>query len=149
MEGVAVSAGHFLRYWHPTSGQEIARTISDVAEVVHAADVATDTYRQAKVSYLPGISIWRGVDVPENALGLGIASDGWAIIHTDEEYWQTITRSSRELDGVLRMVRFDDSVEVPGVSFIDRDLAVEVVAYWLATGDILESVRFSDDLISH
>ncbi|MBR7838842.1 hypothetical protein KDL01_36585 [Actinospica durhamensis] len=77
---------------------------------------------------------------------MGIAPDGWAVIHTDEGFGQQVTRGSCEPDGTLRGACFDDMLEVPGVCFIAEDLAVAAVAHWIESGEALPRAGFSYDL---
>lgn len=148
MEPAAVRGSHYLRYWHPTTNEETGYEVAGVSDVVAAAELVAGAYREAHVDYLPGIALWRGADVPQNALGIGIAADGWAIVHTDEEFFQQVTRSSRKPDGIRRNVQFDEFLEIPSVCFIAEESAVETVAHWMATGELLDSAGFSDDLFS-
>ncbi|MBA9007272.1 hypothetical protein [Thermomonospora cellulosilytica] len=147
MDGVGGS--HYLRYWHPTSREENGCEVCSVADVAEKVRQAEEAYRQAWVDYLPGVSIWREADVPEDSLSLGAAPDGWAIVHTDSEFLQMATRSGSEPDGVLRRVQFDDFLEIPNVCFIDKNLAVEVIALWMTSGELMDEVGFSDDLFSY
>lgn len=148
MDGAAVTEGYYLRYWEPTTRKETGQHVRSVGEVAKVADLIGEAYRQAEVAYLPGLALWRGVEEPENSLSLGIAPDGWAIVHTSEEFLQTVTRGSREPDGVRRPVQFDDFLEIPTVCFIERELALETVARWMATGELLSEAGFSEDLFS-
>lgn len=148
MDGVAVNGTYYLRSWDPTSREETGHQVSSVEEVAKAADLIGEAYRRAEVSYLPGLALWRGIEEPENSLSVGIAPDGWAIVHTNDEFFQVVTHGSHERDGVRRSVQLDDFLEIPTVCFIDKDLALETVAHWMATGELLPSAGFSDDLFS-
>lgn len=143
-----MSSSYYLRFWDPTSGEEAGREAGGVGDVAVAADLAGEAYRRAGVCFLPGLALWRGVDEPGDSLGLGIAPDGWAVVHTDHQFFQVVTRGSRALDGVRRAVQFDDFLEIPSACFIGRGLALEAVAYWMATGGLLPRAGFSDDLFT-
>lgn len=148
MNGLAVSYSYYLRYWDPTTGEEVGREVGRIGDVAKAAEAAGEAYRQADVPYLPGLALWRGAEEPENSLSLGIAPDRWAIVHTDAEFFQVVTRSSRALDGVRRSVQLDDSLELPSACFIEKELALETVAHWMDTGGLLASAGFSGDLFT-
>ncbi|MFD7729411.1 hypothetical protein ACFV6F_03350 [Kitasatospora phosalacinea] len=111
--------------------------MASVAEVVAEADQAAYAYRAEGADCLPGVSLWRGVDLPENSLSLAIGPSGWAVIHTDGEFFQTVTRGPRSQQQTRHKVRFDDLLEIPSDCFIGRGLAIDTVSLWMT---------FSDDL---
>jgi hypothetical protein len=150
--GVGVGQGgsglFYLRHWHPMTREEIGCEVDSVADVVGTAEHAMEAYRRAGVGWLAGVSIWRGIDTPEDSLSICLALEGWALIHTNSELWQTITRSHGAPPGIRRKVRFDDFLEIPSACFIDKALAIEAVTTWMERGELLEAAGFSDDLFS-
>ncbi|WP_327247878.1 Imm1 family immunity protein [Streptomyces sp. NBC_01320] len=147
MEG-AVTAEQYLRFWHPTTNRETGLEVSQVGQVVAAAEKALELYREAGVEDFPGLSLWRGKDIPEDSLNIGVSLDSWVLIHTNEDFWQTVTRSTDHPGGPLRRVIFDDSLEISARCFIDRDLAIEAIAHWLNGNGLLDAANFSEDLDS-
>lgn len=138
--------------WPSGSWEETVSQVTGVAEVVAAADRIADTYRASGINYLPGLALWRGVDLPENSLCICVAADGWAIVHTDDDLWQTVTHGpyssehseySERFGRTLRKVCFGEFLEIPGRCFLDKDLAVETVSYWMESGELLERAGFS------
>ncbi|MEU1202584.1 hypothetical protein ABZ446_41085 [Streptomyces sp. NPDC005813] len=138
----------YLRYWQPTAQVETGCHVAGVAEVVAHADQAAQIYLAAGVDCLAGVSLWRGADIPENSLSLAIGPTRWAVIHTDDEFWQTVTRGPRSPERTLRRVRFDDQLEIPSDCFIDRTLAIDTVSLWMTKDALLQAAGFSDDLFS-
>lgn len=138
--------GAYLRYWRPVTCEEVGRKIASAGEAAAVARLVADEYLKAGVEYVPGLALWRDSETPQNSLCVGIAPDGWAVIHTDEGFGQQVTRGSCEPDGTLRRVCFDEMLEVPSVCFIAEDLAVTAVAYWFESGKALPSAGFSYDL---
>ncbi|MFK0158760.1 hypothetical protein ACIQVL_39590 [Streptomyces sp. NPDC090499] len=122
--------------------------MASVAEVVARADEAAQAYRAEGADCLPGVSLWRGADLPENALNLAIGPTGWALIHTDGEFFQTVTRGPRSQPGTRHRVLFDDLLEIPSDCFIGRELAIDTVSLWMTQDALLEAAGFSDDLFS-
>lgn len=147
MEGAAVSNTVYLRYWLP-GNKETGFEVSSVDEVVATAALVVNRYREAGVDYLPGIALWRTADTPENSLTFGIHPDGWAVIYTNEEYFQVVTRGSSGPRGVIYRVLLDDFLEIPAACFISRELAIQAISYWFSTGRALEAAGFSNDLFS-
>lgn len=140
--------GAYSRYWRPTTGEEVGREIATADEVAAIAHAAASEFLTAGIGCLPGLALWRDAETPENSLCLGIAPDGWAVIHTDEGFGQQITRGPHKPDGTLRCVCFDDLLEIPGVCFIAEDLAVAAVAHWIESGQVPACAGFSYDLDS-
>ncbi|GAA3485653.1 hypothetical protein [Streptomyces yanii] len=143
-----MTAEHYLRFWHPTTNREAGLEVSQVEQVVTAAEKALELYREAGVEDFPGLSLWRGEDIPEESLNIGVSQDGWVLIHTSEDFWQAVTRSTDHPGGPLRRVIFDDSLEISARCFIDRVLAIEAIAHWLKGDGLLEAANFSEDLDS-
>lgn len=137
--------GVFLRLWHPVTRAETGVAVWHVDEVARWAERATELHREAAAP-LPGIALWRGSEQPGDSLGVAVARDGWAIVHTDEEFRQRVTRRRDGRRGPARSVRFDDVLEIPPACFIDRELAMRAVAQWMATRALLDEAGFSDDL---
>jgi hypothetical protein len=127
---------------------EIGCHVASVAEVVAQADQAAQAYRAEGADCLPGVSLWRGADLPENSLGLAIGPTGWAVVHTDGELFQTVTRGPRSQQRTRHRVRFDDLLEIPSDCFIDRALAIDTVSLWMTEDALLKAAGFSDDLFS-
>ncbi|MGW4805558.1 hypothetical protein [Kitasatospora sp. NPDC004272] len=148
MTGRGTSRAFFLRYWQPTNGVEVGCQVAGVAEVVAHADQAAQAYTAEEADRLPGISLWRGADLPENSLSIAIGPTGWAVIHTDDAFFQTVTRGPRSQQRTRHRVRFDDLLEIPGDCFIDRGLAIDTVSLWMTEDALLEAASFSDDLFS-
>jgi hypothetical protein len=148
MGGSEITESIYVRCWHPVTREESGREATSAEDVAEMAKQAANEYRDAKVDFLPGLALWRGVDVPENSLTLGVALDGWAIIYTDEEFLQKITRGPGELDGVCRKIQLDDFLDIPSVCFIPQDLAMNTISFWIATGQLLEAAGFSNDLFT-
>jgi hypothetical protein len=140
--------GAYLRYWHPVTCQEVGCEIATAGEVAALARRVAGEYLAAGAGYLPGLALWRDAETPQNSLCLGIAPDGWAVIHTDEGFGQQVTRGSREPDGTLRHVGFDEPLEIPSVCFIAEDLALAAVGHWIESGAALDRAGFSYDLFS-
>jgi hypothetical protein len=127
---------------------EIGRQVASVAEVVAQADQAAQAYRAQGADCLPSVSLWRGADLPENSLSLAIGPTGWAVIHTDGEFFQTVTRGPRSQQRTRHRVRFGDLLEIPSDCFIGRMLAIDTVSLWMTEDVLLEAADFSDDLFS-
>ncbi|MFB7336020.1 hypothetical protein ACFC00_30995 [Streptomyces adustus] len=136
----------YLRYWQPADQVEIGYRVTSVAEVVAHADRAAQIYRAARADCLVGVSVWRGADIPENALNLAIGPTRWAIVHTDAEFFQTVTRDPRSPERTRQEVRFDDLLEIPSDCFIDRALAIDTVSLWMSEDALLQAAGFSNDL---
>ena len=145
MDGV-VARPHYLRYWDVEEDAEFAGEVTTAADVAAKADAAAASYEQAEFGSFPGLTLQRGPDMPGDSLGIYVAPFGWAIIYTNEEFFQLITHSDREPDGVEHQVWFDDILEIGTVCFIDRELAIAVIETWMAGGGLLEAARFTDDL---
>ncbi|WP_327249938.1 hypothetical protein [Streptomyces sp. NBC_01320] len=142
-----VATGAFcLRYWQPTDQVEIGCQVTGVPEVVAHADRAARVYRAQGADCLAGVSLWRGADSPENSLSLAIGPPCWAIVHTDAEFFQTVTRGPRSPERTPQKVRFDDLLEIPSDCFIDRALAIDTVSLWMTEDALLQAAGFSDDL---
>ncbi|WP_194913699.1 hypothetical protein [Catenulispora rubra] len=139
---------HHLRYWDPTEKEETGTNVTSAAEVAATADAVAATYREQDFGSYPGLTLQRTPDAPADSLGICVAPFGWALIHTDEDFAQTITHSDRPLDGTDQQVWFDDILEVGTVCFIDRELAVEVIGSWMTGGGLLEAAGFTDDLFA-
>lgn len=154
MEDAAVSNTAYLRYWLPNTNPdteeelEAGFEVGSVDEVVATAELVAKKYREAWVDYMPGISLWRTADTPANSLTLGIAPEGWAIIHTNEEFSQVVTRGPGGTGRVLHRVRLGEFLEIPAACFIPRELAIQAISCWFSTGRVLEAAGFSDDLLS-
>ena len=146
MDGVG--GAHYLTYWNVSLDAEVEVEVTRVNEVAAHADAALTAYRETDFGYSPGLTVMRGVRIPEDSLGVCVSSDGWAIIHTNDEYFQTVTHSDRELDGMCQRVWFGDILEVPSICFIDRESAVAVIDAWMSRGELLEAAGFSDDLFT-
>jgi hypothetical protein len=143
-----VENAHYLRYWDLDEDAETGGDVTSAARVATKADAVAASYRRAGFDSYPGLTLQRGVDVPQDSLGICVAPFGWAIIHTNDEYFQTITHSDRKLDGVEHRVWFGDILEIGTVCFIDRDLAIEVIGTWMSGGGLLEAAGFTDDLFA-
>ncbi|GAA4259055.1 hypothetical protein [Dactylosporangium darangshiense] len=65
-------------------------------------------------------------------------------MHTDDEFWQTVTRVDRA-GGNLK-VCFDDFLEIPAACFVVEEIALSVVAHWMAAGTLPPDAPFSDEL---
>jgi hypothetical protein len=136
-------------YWNPINHIDVSVTVvSTVAEVLIVVDQACQLYDAQGVNLLPGVSLWRTAEDPANSLGLVVAPDGWAIIHTDNDYFQTVTRSQPNSNGQCRRAHFDEILDVPTACFIDTALAINTVANWMETDDLLPAAGFSNDLFS-
>ncbi|MQY14458.1 hypothetical protein SRB5_46250 [Streptomyces sp. RB5] len=135
-----------LSYWQPRSLSEIGCRVTCVEEVVVQADLAARLYQVEGAGCLAGVSLWRGVDIPGKSLGIGIGPTRWAIIHTDDEFFQTVTRGPRSGERTLRKVQFDEYLEIPGDCFIDRELAINTVSSWMNEEVLLPAAGFSNDL---
>jgi hypothetical protein len=133
---------------HPINDVEASIAVSTVAEVLVVVDRARRLYDARSASLLPGVSLWRTADGPEDSLCLVVAPDAWAIIHTDNDYFQTVTRSQPHSNGQHRRAYFDDILDVPTACFIPTALAIETAANWIETGDLLPAAGFSNDLFS-
>ncbi|MFJ2958558.1 hypothetical protein [Streptomyces sp. NPDC087270] len=136
----------YLRYWNPSSGQEVALDVQQVDEVVASVERAAEIYGSEESDSLPGVALWSEVDTPENSLNIGVASDGWAVVHTDEEFFQVASHRSIGSMEELRRVRFDDFIEIPEVCFIDKTVAQEVIHHWMISGELLDAAGFSGEL---
>lgn len=137
------------RYWNPVNHLDVrSAVVSTVAEVLTVVDRACLVYDAQDVSLLPGVSLWRTAEDPGNSLGLVVAPDSWAIIHTDNDYFQTVTRSRPSSNGQWRRAQFDDTLDVPTACFIRTALAIETVANWMETNELLPAAGFSNDLFS-
>lgn len=90
--GAAVAFYLRLCYWQSAGQVEIGYQVTGVAEVVARADQAAQIYRAAGADCLAGVSAWRGADIPENSLSLAIGPTRWAIVRTDADFLQTVTR---------------------------------------------------------
>jgi hypothetical protein len=141
-----VVAPHYLCHWGIAENGMTGGDVASVAEVAAQADVVAAAYQEDGFSSYPGLTLMRGVDVPEDSLGICVAPFGWAIIHTNDEYFQEVTHSDRAPDGVKHKVWFEDILEVGTVCFLDRELAIEVIDTWMAGGGLLAAAGFSDDL---
>ncbi|MGX1548348.1 hypothetical protein [Streptomyces adustus] len=136
----------YLRYWQPADQVEIGYQVTGVAEVVAHAGRAAQIYRAAGADCLAGVSVWRGADIPENSLNLAIGPTRWAIVHTDADFFQTVTRGPRSPERTRQKVRFDDLLEIPSDCFIDRALAIDTVSLWMSEDALLQTAGFSSDL---
>lgn len=137
------------RYWNPINHLDVcSAVVSTVAEVLMVVDRACQVYDTQGVSLLPGVSLWRTAEDPGNSLGLVVAPDAWAIIHTDNDYFQTVTRSQPNSNGQCRRAHFDDTLDVPAACFIPTALAIKTVANWMETNELLPAAGFSNDLFS-
>lgn len=94
-----------LRYWEPATRVEIGCHVTSVAEVAAHADRAARIYRAEGADCLPGLSLWRGRDLAENSLSLAIGPTHWAIVHTDADFYQTVTRGPRSPRQTRQRVR--------------------------------------------
>jgi hypothetical protein len=136
----------YLRYWQPTAHVEIGCHVADVTEVVEHADRAAQLYRSNGSDCLPGVSLWRSADIPENSFNIAIGPARWAIVHTNVEFFQTVTRGPRSQERTRQTVRFDDLLEIPSDCFIDRTLAIDTVSLWMTKDALLPAAGFSNDL---
>lgn len=137
------------RYWNPIDHLDVrAAVVSTVAEVLMVVDRACRVYDAQGGGLLPGVSLWRTAEDPGNSLGLVVAPDAWAIIHTDNDYFQTVTRSQPHSNGQSRRAYFDDTLDVPTACFIPTALAIKTVANWMETDELLPAAGFSNDLFS-
>lgn len=125
-----MSSSIYLQYWHPATREMLSRELDTVDEVMTVARLVEDEYRRATVDFLPGLALWRDAETPQNSLSLGIAQDGWAVIHTDEDFFQKVTRGPRPPDGIRRRVLFEDFLEVSSSCFIAGATAIEAVSHW-------------------
>ncbi|MFF5232668.1 hypothetical protein [Dactylosporangium sp. NPDC000521] len=133
---------------NPVNDVDVSIAVSTAAEVLVVVDRARRLYDTQGASLLPGVSLWRTADDPEDSLCLVVAPDAWAIVHTDNDYFQTVTRRQSHLNGQCRRAYFDDVLDIPTACFIPTALAVETVANWMETGDLLPAAGFSNDLFS-
>lgn len=69
-----------------------------------------------------------------------------AVVHTDDDFFQTVTRGPRTSDRTRRTVRFDDLLEIPSDCFVDRTLAIDTVSLWMTEDALPPAAGFSDDL---
>jgi hypothetical protein len=135
-------------FYDPINGTEMSTEVSTAVEVLTVVDRACTFYRDEASELLPGISLWRTADSPEDSLSPVVATDTWAIIHTDENYFQTVTRSRLSSDGRRRRAYFTDVLGIPAACFVPKELAVGTLATWMKTGNLLNEAGFSDDLHS-
>ncbi|GAA1640614.1 hypothetical protein ACFQY4_22920 [Catellatospora bangladeshensis] len=136
----------YLRYYRPHTHAEVGGEITEPAEVERLGDLALAEHAAAGVGYLPGLTLWRDADTPEDSLGICVAADGWALIHTDDDLFQQVTRGGRAPDGTRRRVAWDDFLTVPTACFLDRGQAVAAIRLWWRGGDVRGSGLFSNDL---
>lgn len=137
-----------LRYWEPRGSTHVDRVISTVDELLREVDVAVRKYRDVGAEWYPGVSLAWGVEDPEDSISIAVAPDGWAIIYTDQHYWQRVTRGGLEPDGTYRNVKFDDYLAIGTSCFIDRHKAIGLVEAWMGGVDVKNWDMFSDDLLS-
>jgi hypothetical protein len=120
--------------------------VSSMPEVRQQAEVAFEMYRSADVDYFPGVAVWRDPEDPANSLTICVIPDCIALIHTDEDYFQRVTDSGREPDGLMRRIQLDDFIEVPDRCFTEKEAALETVAFWMENGTLPESANFTANL---
>ncbi|MFJ4851699.1 MULTISPECIES: hypothetical protein [unclassified Streptomyces] len=145
MSEQGTAGAFYLRYWQPTDRVEIGCHGANVAEVIAHAARAAQVY-STESDYLAGVSLWRGADIPENSFNIAIGPTRRAIVHTDSEFFQTVTRGPRSPERTRLGVLFDDLLEIPSDCFIDRALAIDAVSLWMTTDTLLLAAGFSDDL---
>jgi hypothetical protein len=113
-------------------------------DVLKATDLVEQRYQDASPNH-GGVSI-RSNNDPKNSLTIGLTRERWAVIHTDAELWQRITRDDRYPERELRTVMLDDLLEIPAQCFIGKDIAVDIVRRWMEGADVVSANIFSDDL---
>ena len=147
MDGVRASAG-YLRYWAPDSLEEVGRSVVDLQDVLIDVAAAVELYRNARVDFIPGLALWLDAETPENSLSIGVADDGWAVIHTDAEFDQRVTRGAATATAGCRLVKFDESLELPSACFITNDVAAELIGRWFEDPELQDAAVLSSDLFS-
>jgi hypothetical protein len=135
-----------LRFWTPVARDEVVVPVADLDDVLSGIDASVVQYRQAGAGLLPGVSLWPDLDTPADSLTIGVAPDGWAIVHTDGDLLRKVTREGGPRDREPRKVKLDDLVELPADSFIDREVAVGIVETWMRGQDAAQSALFSSEL---
>lgn len=132
----------------PVNDVDVSIAVSTVTDVLVVVDRARQLYDTQGAGLLPGVSLWRTADDPEDSLCLVVAPDAWAIVHTDSDYFQTVTRSQPHSNGQHRRAYFGDILDIPTACFIPTAIAVETVTRWMEAGDLLSAAGFSSDLFS-
>jgi len=133
-------------YWNQGSIQRQSQPVSSEAEVDKLAAGLLAQY-EAAGDIAPGIELRR--DSSGAGLSIAVTGDGWALIHTDQDFNQHCTRGSSSDDDAAEDaaldVMWEESQSIPKAWFIPKQQALRGVARYIADGGLADEITWSDD----
>jgi hypothetical protein len=129
-------------YWNQGSIERQSQPVSSEAEVEKLAAGLLAQY-EAAGDIAPGIELRR--DASGAGLSIAVTADGWALIHTDQDFVQHCTRGSSSDDDAALEVMWEESQSVPKSWFIAKQPALRGVARYIADGGLADEITWSDD----
>jgi len=129
-------------YWNQGSIERQSQPVSSEAEVEKLAAGLLAQY-EAAGDLAPGIELRR--DSSGAGLSVAVTADGWALIHTDQDFDQHCTRGSSSDDDAALDVMWEEAQSIPKAWFIPKQLALHGVARYIADGGLADEITWSDD----
>jgi hypothetical protein len=129
-------------YWNQGSIERQTRDVSSETEVESLAGELLAQYESAD-DIAPGIELRR--DSSGAGMSVAVTSEGWALIHTDQEFNQHCTRGTNGDGDAALDVMWEETQSIPQAWLVPKNLALRGVARYLADGGLADEITWSED----